>query len=136
MHEILVNSLGGLSLPRKSVVRLTGCPNMTLAVYSRRKTTTQQQLGIGKIASGKAQNTSTAVLEFIIILKVVPETPSKHGVATSWAVSPFCFSSVSWILLKKDLIIPFGRPHMQSQTLYVKPCCTQKGQNCIQFWPF
>ena len=33
MHEVLVNRLGGLSLPRKSVVRLTACPDMTLDVY-------------------------------------------------------------------------------------------------------
>ena len=33
MHEVLVNSLGGLSLPRKSVVRLTERPDMTLDVY-------------------------------------------------------------------------------------------------------
>ena len=43
MHEILVNRLGGLSLPRKSVVRLTVCPEMTLDVYRGRKTTIQQQ---------------------------------------------------------------------------------------------
>ena len=29
MHEVLVNRLGGLSLPRKSVVRLTDHPDMT-----------------------------------------------------------------------------------------------------------
>ena len=38
MHEVLVNRLGGLSLPRKSVVRLT---DMTLDVYRGRKTTIQ-----------------------------------------------------------------------------------------------
>ena len=43
MHDVLVNRLGGLSLPRKSVVRLTDCPNMTLDVCRGRKTTTQQQ---------------------------------------------------------------------------------------------
>ena len=36
MHEVLVNRLGGLSLPRKSVVRLTDRPNMTLDVYRGR----------------------------------------------------------------------------------------------------
>ena len=41
MHEVLVNRLGGLSLPRKSVVRLTDRPDMTLDVYRRRKTTIQ-----------------------------------------------------------------------------------------------
>ena len=40
MQEVLVNRLGGLNLPRKSVVRLTDCPDMTLDVYRGRKTTT------------------------------------------------------------------------------------------------
>ena len=44
MHEVLVNRLGGLSLPRKSVVRLTDRPDMTLDVYRGRKTTIQQVL--------------------------------------------------------------------------------------------
>ena len=43
MHEVLVNRLGGLSLPRKSVVRLTDRPDMTIDVYRGRKTTMQQQ---------------------------------------------------------------------------------------------
>ena len=43
MHEVMVNRLGGLSLPRKSVVRLTDCPDLTLDVYRGRKTTMQQQ---------------------------------------------------------------------------------------------
>ena len=42
MHEVLVNRLGGLSLPRKSVVRLTDRPDMTIDVYRGRKTTIQQ----------------------------------------------------------------------------------------------
>ena len=41
VHEVLVNCLGGLSLPRKSVVRLTDHPDMTLDVYHGRKTTMQ-----------------------------------------------------------------------------------------------
>ena len=48
MSEVLVNRLGGLSLPRKSVVRLTDRPDMTIDVYSGRKTTQQNnkfQLG-------------------------------------------------------------------------------------------
>ena len=43
MQEVLVNRLGGLSLPRKSVVRLTDRPDMTLDVYRGRKTTMQEQ---------------------------------------------------------------------------------------------
>ena len=43
MHEVLVNRLGGLNLPRKSVVRLTDRPDMTLDVCRGRKTTMQQQ---------------------------------------------------------------------------------------------
>ena len=40
MHEVLVNRLGGLSLPKKSVVRLTDRPDMTLDVYNNSATTT------------------------------------------------------------------------------------------------
>ena len=43
VHEVLVNRLGGLSLPRISDVWLTDRPNMALDVYSGRKTTAQQQ---------------------------------------------------------------------------------------------
>ena len=43
MHEVLVNRLGDLSLSRKSVVRLTDRPDMTLDVYHGRKTTIQLQ---------------------------------------------------------------------------------------------
>ena len=37
MHKVLVNRLGGLSLPRKSVVRLTDRPDMTIDVFRERK---------------------------------------------------------------------------------------------------
>ena len=43
MHEVLVNRLEGLSPSRKSVVRLTDRPNMTLDVYHGGKTTNQQE---------------------------------------------------------------------------------------------
>ena len=43
VHEVLVNRLRGLSLPGKSVVRLTDRFDMTLDVYRGRKTTMQQQ---------------------------------------------------------------------------------------------
>ena len=39
VHEVLVNRLGGRSLPRKSVVRLSDSPDMTLDIYRGRKTT-------------------------------------------------------------------------------------------------
>ena len=44
MHEVLVNCLGDLSLPRKSVVRLTDHPDMTIDVYRGRKTTQLLQM--------------------------------------------------------------------------------------------
>ena len=40
-QEVLVNRLAGLSLPRKSVIRLTDRPDMTLDVNRGRKTTMQ-----------------------------------------------------------------------------------------------
>ena len=44
VHEVQANSLGGLSLSRESVVRLTDRPDMTIDVYRGRKTTQQEQL--------------------------------------------------------------------------------------------
>ena len=44
VHKALVNSLGGLNLPRKSVVRLTDHPDMNTDVYRRRETTQQHVL--------------------------------------------------------------------------------------------
>ena len=49
MHKVLVNRLGGLSLPRKSVVRLTDRPDMTLDVYRGRKTTIQYNSQDGRM---------------------------------------------------------------------------------------
>ena len=43
VHEVLVNRLGGLSLPRKGEVRLTDRPDMALHVYRGGKTRVQQQ---------------------------------------------------------------------------------------------
>ena len=59
VHEVLVNRLGGLSLPRKSVVRLTDRPDMTLDVYRGRQTTIQQQ-------QAAATMTSTATEECLL----------------------------------------------------------------------
>ena len=44
MHKVLDNHLGGLSLSRKSVVRIADRPDMTIAVCRGRKLTEQQQL--------------------------------------------------------------------------------------------
>ena len=44
VYEVLINRLGGLRLPRKSVVRLTDRPDMTLTVYHGQKTTQQQHI--------------------------------------------------------------------------------------------
>ena len=49
VHEVLVNRLGGLSLPRKSVVRLNDRPDMTLDVYRGRKTTIQYNIQLQMI---------------------------------------------------------------------------------------
>ena len=48
VHEVLVDRLGGLSLPMKSVVRFTDRSDMTLDVHRGRKTTMQQIEGISK----------------------------------------------------------------------------------------
>ena len=64
MHEVLVNRLGGLSLPRKSVVRLTDRPDMTLDVYRGRKTAMQQQLTINLVFPSVAIAVVKPMVEF------------------------------------------------------------------------
>ena len=51
MHKVLVNCLGGLSLPKKSVARLTDCPDMTLDVYRGRQTTITLRMCFRKLCS-------------------------------------------------------------------------------------
>ena len=70
MHEVLVNRLGGLSLPRKSVVRLTDRPDMTLDVYRGRKTTMQQQQQIVCPVGGLVQAAFPSNWIIYIILAV------------------------------------------------------------------
>ena len=61
MHEVLVNRLGGLSLPRKSVVRLTDRSDMTLDVYRGRKTTNQQHTHLVRTIKPLSDNAINAV---------------------------------------------------------------------------
>ena len=63
VHKVLVYRLGGLSLPRKSVVRLTDRPDMTLDVYRGRKTTIQLQLSCWHIF-GPYQSLTLALIIF------------------------------------------------------------------------
>ena len=58
MHEVLVKRLGGLSLPRKSVVRSTDRPDMTLDVYRGRKTTIQHNVCFCKLLERVKQNST------------------------------------------------------------------------------
>ena len=58
VQKVLVNRLEGLSLPRKSVVRLTDRPDMTIDVYRGRfeqQHNMQKRLSTEKINSSKAR---------------------------------------------------------------------------------
>ena len=87
MHGVLVNRLGGLSLPRKSVVRLTDRPDMTLDVYRGRKTTMQQQqlvclsirpIGHTKLAQGLPSIDAALWVDFVQS-KVYPLLMQHYG---------------------------------------------------------
>ena len=67
MYEVLVNRLGGLSLPRKSVVRLTDRPDIPLDVYRGRKTTIQQQRTNLTRTNFRAKESFTAVESFAVL---------------------------------------------------------------------
>ena len=88
MQEVLVNRLGGLSLPRKSVVRSTDRPDMTLDVYRGRKTTMQQQQQCEKIISeaGSRKAHSALMINHIIL---------KDGVRRLQDDSPWIFQCFS-----------------------------------------
>ena len=76
MHEVLVNRLRGLSLPRKSVVRLTDRPDMTSDVYRGRKTTIQQQQQYPAVVYNKPYSTGSRVNSLGHFL-TVSRTPEK-----------------------------------------------------------
>ena len=80
MHEVLVNRLGGLRLPRKSVVRLTDRPDMTLDVYRGRKTTIHQQCDF-KFLKIKAFKFNKTLFEMITIYKGASVTFYVFGVS-------------------------------------------------------
>ena len=65
MPEALVNHLGGLSLPRKSVIRVTDHPDMTITVYNGCKTTTQQRMS-NKMVSSDLKESSVKKSELLI----------------------------------------------------------------------
>ena len=105
MHEVLVNRLGGLSLPRKSVVRLTDHPDMTLDVYRGRKTAMQQII--------------TSRLISVMILRGMGTLPGKAFLPHLF-FPPF---SVGVNFLRKDLLLLenfffFTQLHSEWQTLY------------------
>ena len=74
VHEVLVNRLGGLSLPNKRVVRLSDRPDMTLDVYRGRKTTMQQQQH--QVPTHKKSNQYTAGVVLCGSRKKPPRTSS------------------------------------------------------------
>ena len=83
MHEVLVNRLGGLSLPRKSVVRLTDRPDMTLDVYRGRKTTMQQQQPFRTYRRKRMPMNNLAIAgNFFLFIEVVERFQVVYG--TFW----------------------------------------------------
>ena len=87
MHEVLVNRLGGLSLPRKSVVRLTDRPDMTLDVYRGHKTTTtaqQEQQQFDAIQFVRSSYCSNNVYLFFVLQMGGSITDINSEMGESW----------------------------------------------------
>ena len=78
MHEVLVNRLGGLSLPRKNVVRVTDRPDMTLDVYRGRKKNNTIQL----------KNTENILYALPVQYGYLLRSSSPGNVSTSCKLSP------------------------------------------------
>ena len=100
MHEVLVNRLGGLSLPKKSVVRLTDRPDMTLDVYRGRKTTKQQQSIIGFHFVRAA--VACAILERTSGFEPLCETTAPRYLKLV-TVPSFCFFTLIFLLMSLAL---------------------------------
>ena len=87
VHEVLPNRLGDLSLPRKSVDRLTDRPDMTGDVYRGRQTTTQQQqqqpASPSKVGSTLKGNKLLQEEQFIAL---------RVGIYLDWLVGCFGFN--------------------------------------------
>ena len=91
MHKVLVNRLGGLSLPRKSVVRLTDRPDMTLDVYRGRTTTIQQQY-----------NNNTTVSYVFPLLHICTNVQTGIGVSVNSSWEVFQQGTIGWAVLPCD----------------------------------
>ena len=91
MHEVLVNPLGDLSLPRKSVVRLTDRPAMTLDVYRGRKTTMQQQHSYFDFVEGKGDNKRLCPINVIYAMSFVATALANTGPEWGYWGNKLCF---------------------------------------------
>ena len=72
MHEVLVNHIGGISLPKKGVVRLTDRPDLTLDVYRGRKTTIQHNNTVDFLNTKIMGKENKQQKRFVIIIPARP----------------------------------------------------------------
>ena len=106
MHKVLVNLLGGLSLSRKSVVRLTDRPDMTLDVYRGRKITTQQQYSTTPLRDSDSR------LQVHFIDYTVPLFCKLKFWRRDWGDQPVHLCSLSNPYLKNPSISPLNIKHI------------------------
>ena len=104
-EKILVNRLGSLSLPRKSVVRLTDCPHITLEVSCGCKTTTQQQI------------TSTKEGNNLEILKKGLKTHSNHSVTPLWDIKLNCGNKTLPYSFNYKTVFPLSKQTQKSRSI-------------------
>ena len=100
MHEVLINLLGGLSLPRKSVIRLTDRPDMTLDVYRGRKTTMQLWLFNIILEQKKKEIENTMLVSFD--MKFIRQVQKQHRNGEAWRASLICIWLSLINLITKD----------------------------------
>ena len=107
MHEVLVNRVGGLSLPRKCLVRLTDRPDMTLDVYRDVK---QQHNNNKSLHLGVMKNISQIFILMgpmvlgklplpgvLLILINVGQRPIALAVGAGWGCLDLFFSRLSFL---------------------------------------
>ena len=97
MHEVLVNRLGGLSLPWKSVVRITDRPDMTLDVYHGRKKQQQQQQ---VEACGIVEVLSFCPFTLIFLWRLLVTKILKFQFSMQSNVLSYCFERINLLIIR------------------------------------
>ena len=132
MHEVQVNHLGGISLPRKSVVRLTDRLDMTTDVYRGRKTTTLN-LKFRFLKQHNSVSYQTLWSQNYSYTFVSPSADSRGAVVSYWRkyVHEVLVNRSGLSLPRKSVVPLTDHPHMTLDVYRGRKTTKQQQQHKI-----